>query len=676
MWPAFTDIGNTVMGNLQPGDATSGGVRLGWLLTMYGPFTGHSRYLAAPEGMPFWPFTYYTSLAWILPQWVLAHMTGGVASWNLITALGFVLDGLAMFGLVRWLTGGVWLALMGGILYAFSPFHVEESYAHVGYVWTWIFPLMVWACLWLARRPRAGPAIVVGALVGVGGYIDPYFLLFCPMLAGVMAVASFAGARVLAVTRVSLIRAYAIAAAVAFMAVLPLMYLYVTAPASSRWLVSSHSTLQVSFFQRAKLWEYVVPWVNSPLWGHWTSGWIKNRLGTVPPVETSLYLGIGVMVLAAGLWVCWARSAAVRDSDDLSSGMSASLALPLGFLAPVLLFGAGILMLCSFGNIGPFAGFPAIIWKIIPLWRALVRLDALVDCLVVVSACLGLLVLTRSRYRWAAIILAAFAFVDGTAIVPWESWSYAANTPPAYAWLAAHQDGGIVAEYPMLPPDLPSYIAYTTFQTIHHHPLFNGALPGSSHSEIERGVADLDDPQTIPTLRRFGVKYLVLDRPFYDNPPGTVRWGELHLIGLRLITRGQGLRLYRILPGPMAPATLAVRWGFGVEHPFLPRVERWMGGSIASLGIDRYVGAMPVRVSFIARSYKKPRPRELSVYQAGALKWSGIATVSGTRVSFTTAGAAPLILKCSPGSVHVHGFLDRRSVDVTDLDVTTVRNAN
>jgi hypothetical protein len=670
MWPALTQS-NTVMGSVQPGDATAGGVRLGWLLTMFTPFSGHSEYLGAPQGASFWPFTYYTAVGWIVPQWVFAHLAGATGSWNLDIALGFVLDGLATYGLVKWLTGKMWPGLVAGVLYAFSPFHVEESYAHIGYVWTWIFPLILWSFLWLVRKPSVLRGVLVGALVGVGGYLDPYFLLFGPMLATVLAFAALVGAPLLKVSRRAVATSVAAAGGASLVAVLPLAVLYETAPSSARWLVSNRTTLRTSRFIRAQLWEYVVPWGNSSLWGRWTSGWIAAHLGNVPPLETSLYVGAGVVVLCVGWWIWWLGVG--RLSEVGRTAYQSHITVPVAFLAPTLLFATIVMLVCSLGNLGALPGFPALVWRVLPLWRAMSRLDAVVDCLVVVASALALSQLWRGRFKWIVPVVTLLTLVDATAILPWQSWSYASHTPPAYTWLANHPDGGIVAEFPMLPPDLPAYIDYSTYQVVAQHPLFNGALPGSQHANVERGIADLHDAQTLPTLRRFGVRYVVVDRPLYDNPPGFWHWSELQLPGLKLLTSGNGVRLYRVLPGPVASAVLTVRNGFGIEHPFEAAVERWMSGGSASLGIDLF-GSLEVHVQFQARSYKVPTPtRQLRVYQAHKLVWSGVATEDGTIVSFNTQSAAPIIIRCSPGSVHVPGFLDRRSVDIIRLSVTAAQ---
>lgn len=674
MWPALSDLSNTVMGAVQPGDATSGGVRLAWQLLVLPPFSGHSSYLGAPQGTPFWQFTFDTAVVWIVPQWFLAHLVGPVASWNLALALGFFLDGLCMFGLIRWLTRTTWIAIVAGALYAFSPFHVEEAYAHIGYVWTWIFPLIIWAGLLLFKRPTVSRGAIFGLSAGVAGYIDPYYLLFAPLLASLLWACALIGARVLGVPRMALVKAGGAAALSALLMVTPLGLAYGLAPAAARGFVQSRSSLRPILFQRARLWEYVVPWRDSPIWNRVTGGWVRDQLGQVQPTETSLYLG-GFVILAALGYVIWALLGGAASSEAEGLTPERAIALPNSFLAPTLVVVTAVLVVFSFAYVGPVPSLPTLLWRIVPFWRVFTRLDVVIDSLVLMAASLALVALSRSRRSWWAPALAALAVVDGTAIFPWSSWSYAANTPAAYIWLARHQDGGIVAVYPMLPPVLPAYQSYVTFQEVHHHPLFDGALPGSSHSRLEHGLADINDPQTVPTLRRLGVRYVVLDRTLYDNVyrPGSIDWSRVRLGGLALILRRDGVRLYRVRPGPRSAGALTVIDGFGVEHPFLPRVERWMAGSTARLGLRRFRSG-PLRVSFRARSYKKPMPRRyLWVRQSGRVVWRGWVTEAGTSVTFVTRGSAPLSLTSRPGSVHVAGFLDTRSIDVIRLSVTPVR---
>jgi hypothetical protein len=762
MWPALSNLTTTIMGSVQPGDATAGGVYLGWESLVLPPFASHTPYVAAPDGAPFWQATFVTLIVWYIPQWLLAHVVGAVGSWNLVMALAFVADGLAMFGLVGWLVRKDWIALVAGILYAFSPFHVEESYAHIGYVESWIFPLVIWAGLALFRRPNLRRGLVLGALVGSAGYLDPYYILFVPLVAVLMSAGGFLLAGSIPASRRRLLAAYAAGSAAAVAVAAPLAFIYVLSSGSLHSMLATRQAFSTTFFLRAQPWEYVVPWQASPIWGRLVGGWVSRQLGTIQPTETSLYLGSVVLVLAAGsLLAAWraGRSSELRvQSSELrvqssevqgsrfkvqaeevqssefrvqgevvqrsafnvqrkpnvgasfmapeGAGPSAGhehrtanaehrvaraettsplprpagedaterdptsgLALPVRFVTAVTIAVTITLVLCSFANIGPVPSLPVILWHFEPYWRTFTRLQVAIDCFVILAASISLALLSRWRRGFLAVAVAVIAIVDGTAILPWSSWSFAQHTPTAYRWLASHNDGGIVANYPMLPSWLPASADYLTLQTVHHHPLFNGAAPGTLHGQLEHGVADISDPQTIPTLRRFHVRYVVLDKNYYD----AIEWGKVHLHGLRLLVSQGGVLLYRIRPGPTEPAALTVRWGFNLEHPFLPHVERWIGGSAASLGIDDFRPGAPLRISFSA--YAWTASRFLRIYQNNRLMWRGSTGIHTKQVVFTTRSNAPLVLKCRPGSFHVPGFGDRRAIKITNLRVIIGRRA-
>jgi hypothetical protein len=658
MWPALSNLSDTVMGSIQPADATAGGVWGGWQLLTRPPFSTSTPYLGAPQGGQFWDASYVTKLGWILPQWLLVHFVGPIGSWNLDLALGFIADGMAMFLLVRWVVGKEWIAFVAGVLYAFSPFHVEESYAHIGYVFTWIFPLIVWAGLAVIQRPTARRGMLLGAATGLAAYTDPYYLLFAPLLAVFLGTAGLLWAPAANVRRVELFKGLAAAAITAWVVVVPLAFTFLVGSGSVHELLTTRSLLNPNLFQRARLWEYFVPWSSSPVWGWLTTGWVKARLSTLQPTETSLYLGSGVLLLSIGFWIAgpWIRE---HTGDEFQ--------LSPRFLALLSAAVAAGLMLCSFARIGPISGLPELVWHFEPLWRAFTRMQLVLDVLVILAACMGLALIAGSRVSWLAPVLGLLAIVDGTAIFPWSSWSYAAHTPAAIIWLAKHPDGGIVAAYPMQANGYPSLAAELTFQEVHRHRLFNGAAQNTRRGQLERGVADIDDPQTVPALRREGVRYVVIDRTYYI----AMKLWEVHLHGLHLLRAGQDVFLYRIEAGPVPPAAITVLQGFNLERPFFPHVERYMLGSVASLGIERFRGNASLRIQFHARSYRIRR--RLKVFQAGTLRWQGMVGVGIKTVTFTTASDAPLQLVCAPGAVHVRGFGNRRSVLITNFDVGSAR---
>ena len=670
MWPAFKDLSGTIMGSLQPSDATAGGTWTAYQIQVLPPFASHTPYMVAPQGAPFWDGTWITKLGWLLPQWFFVEVVGAVGSWNLALALGFILDGMAMFGLTRWLTGRAWVGFVAGLLYAFSPFHVEESYAHIGYVYSFIFPLILWAGLALLQRPTATRALVFGVAVGVAGYFDGYYLLFAPLMALLITVAGLVWARRLDIQRVDLLRRALVSAVTAFILTLPVVAMYIFDATTVGVLLNTRSMGFVTLFS-ARILEYLVPGSDSILWGWLTTPFLHAQLHNIKPIETTLYLSIVVIVLALmTISPAMLRFSQKASETNIASrrnpGGPVALRLPLRFLGPAIVTTAVVLLLCSFAWFGPVPGFPIFIFHLKPYWRAFSRLDVAVDCCVVTAAALTLAILSASRLRWLAPLLAILAVVDGTPILPWASWSFASNTPAPYQWLATHPDGGIVVNYP-LPQD--GYTALgigQTFQPFNHHPLFDGSEQYTPHGELEYGLADITDPQTVPTLRRLGVRYIELDRNLYRG----VEWRKTRIRGVQLLVSKDRQQLYRIEPGPITPAALTDVAGVPVVKSYLPKVIRYMTGAYAVLGIDAFKRSIPLRISLDARSWL--RPRTLTVQQNGAILWRGMVGTKTIHISFTARTDSPLHLHCRPGGVrYKRGY--HRSVDLTSFQVRAGR---
>jgi hypothetical protein len=655
MWPAFSDISNTVMGSMQPSDATAGGVWLAWQFSLLSPFAAHTPYFGSPEGSALWLPTFVTSLGWILPMWGLTHITNPVATWNILVALGFVADGMAMYGLVRWVTGRGWIAFLAGVLYAFSPFHIEQSYVHVAYLYSWIFPLLIWAGLALLRRPSLRHATIFGLAIGGAGYIDGYYIVFAPLVAAVIVACGIAGAGLLNVPRRALLRSAALASGVAVALIVPIALVYVGGSQAMRALLVEDQGVRTLVISSARLSRYLVPWNGSPSWARLLSG----AMGINPHFDWgdgSTYLGLVVAALAVSLGVSGVRgTVAASTSKDRVPARWLALAIPIAAL---------VVLLCSFAAIGPVPGFPMLVWALKPFLRAWARLYIAVDCLAILAAAIFLASIRAQRRRWLVPALALLTVVDGTAVFPWSSWSYAAHSPPSLTWLQAHQDGQAMVAYEMA-PFLGQSAYYLTFQALNHHPLFNGEVLNPAHKELARGLEALNDPQTIPTLRREGVRYVVLGHRYRR-----VNWARANLRDVRVIlVVPWGGRLLRIQPGPKAAAALTIVSGFS-DRQYAIRVGHWMIHSWALLGLRVFQRGVPLRVSFDVRSYQWPsRGRMLRVLQDGALRWQGRVGRTSRTVTFVTRSAGLLKLESTPGPAFISSIGSARAIEVTKLNV-------
>ncbi len=125
----------------------------------------------------------YTVLADVVAIPLLA-LIGIVATFNLLYLLVLVVNGYLMFLLARELKAGDRAAWLAGALFAFAPCLVARSSAHFSLVMA--APMV--AFLIVLRRMQRNPAGMYGAIGGVlvacAAFCDPYYGVYCLLLAG------------------------------------------------------------------------------------------------------------------------------------------------------------------------------------------------------------------------------------------------------------------------------------------------------------------------------------------------------------------------------------------------------------------------------------------------------------------------------------------------------------
>jgi hypothetical protein len=666
MWPALSDLSNTIMSIGAPSTPTTTGTWPALVFPVLPAFATHIPLMPGSNGFPGWEAAWTADLGWMLPERLLAVLAGAPGAWTLALAFGFVADGLAMFGLVRWLTRRDWIAFVAGLLYAFSPFHVAASYMHAGYVYSFIFPLILWAGLALLQRPTLRRALVFGLSLGLAGYFDGYYLLFAPLFTISIVVAGLLWAKRLGLTMSALAKQFAAAAGVALAVAAPLLIVYLADSSQVGREIGQH-TLRSLTSSGTSMSMYFVPWPNSLAWGWLTHSWFLDSSRVGPPIGGWLYLGGVVLLLALAPLVVsltlrglpWVSETSLTWQRYPADALH-SLRLPLRFLAPALIFISGILILCSFAWFGPIPGLPALIYNLRPYWLAYGGLGVAIDAVVILAAAISLAILATSRRTWLAPVLAMLAILDGTAIFPWSSWS-ARDLPAAYSWLALHPTSGPVAVYP-LPSRLVALKVPWAFRSVVRHSLFFAHQPNLAQDQLLYGLADITDPQTIPTLRAVGVSYVVIDKALYHG----IAPGKTHLKGLRRIVSTRGETLYKVEPGPVPPAALTQVLGIHSIRSYLANIERYMWGTSAELGLWLIHPGIPLRISFDATSWL--RPRQVEVRQGSVIRWQGTVGTKTIKIIFNTTSDAPLHIHSAPGVI-VYPNYYHRTLDLTSFDV-------
>jgi hypothetical protein len=113
----------------------------------------------------------------------LQPVFGTVATFNLIYLVNVALAGLGMYVLARRLTGRVAESWLAGFLFMCSPFLAARGAVHYSLVAAAPLPFFVCAFEDWWTRLRVWDAVVVGAVVAWAAGCDPYYAVYCVMLA-------------------------------------------------------------------------------------------------------------------------------------------------------------------------------------------------------------------------------------------------------------------------------------------------------------------------------------------------------------------------------------------------------------------------------------------------------------------------------------------------------------
>lgn len=658
----FTHCSSVIHGG--PGDATGGYIWINWNLDRqgWGPFTAITHLAGWPAGAPLFQPQFVTLSALLVPFFALTKVVGAVCAWNLELFAGLLASAVAMYAFVRWLTGRWSVAFLAGYAFAFNPFHLVKMEGHLTYVHTWGFPLALWAMLALWRDPRRWRAVVVGAVVGLAGYIDGYYVLMMPVFAAsVLAVWVLLGAP----SRPELVRRAGLAAVAALSALVLLAPVGVTLALGQDSVNAAVERTRADVARySARPWDYVLPSRWHPVFRGLVGAWQDRHLHGSNYSEQSLYLGATVLVAATG-FVIVALGRRRRAPPGWRVGIPARhLALALGVAAVVAVVFSGPPTIPLLGRRVPTPS--GIVFDVAPYWRSVARFFVVVSTAVVTLGALGLSWLTAGRRRqWAvvAVGLPLLAF-DLWGAPPGRTWSFE-QTPAVYRWLARQPATTVIAEYPLV-EDLarPDHQLYQTFQLVHGLAMLNGAPRSSRQGELAAGLIGPADPQTVPVLRRLGVGLVVVHEQAFPVARGEPPAGLVE-VGRWTDPRFGETRVYRVSEGAAATAALGVGEGFYAPEADGWSSRRWMADA-GTLVVRRFVPGGPVCAGFSASSIGGPR--RLTVTQGHRVLWSG-PVAAETDVAFEVPGPGPVRLVASPGVARVSdlvaGSTDTRLVTVS-----------
>lgn len=114
----------------------------------------------------------------------LISWLGVITSFNVVFLLTSLLNAVAAYGLARRAMGaGRWEAWLAGVVFAWSPVFIARSTGHFSLVAAAPLPAFIW-CLFNAEKSRSWrDAALVGVCMAWAAFCDPYFGVYCLIIA-------------------------------------------------------------------------------------------------------------------------------------------------------------------------------------------------------------------------------------------------------------------------------------------------------------------------------------------------------------------------------------------------------------------------------------------------------------------------------------------------------------
>jgi hypothetical protein len=461
----------------------------------------------------------------------LGGIADGLFAYNIQIFLSFVLTGVTMYALGRYLTGSRLAAALGAVILVASPFHMAMAMQYPAMASMQWCPLLILAVIVALRRRTLMSAAAAGAafaLLWMTSYYYGWFaiwvLLAVLIAAGIRGIVSGARHRALLTTVGEGVRFCVTRGGVALLTFMCLVAFPLHTLASH---VSSNEqqysrTFDDVYFSSPKIWQYLLPPHDNPLLGRFTRDAINRNLGLAPNYEQALYLGIVPVLLALVAIVLWRRP-----------GARARYARPLLLVAAIV---AALMSLGPFLPLNPLSvdawrapgahghikNLTAYLYELSPSFRFYGRAVVFVLISLAALAAVGLALLLPRLRRWgAAVPLIATVVLGGLVLVDF------ANRPPS-RWVAlptapwmkavSHLPRGTsIVDYPVAVGYTPRSLYYMYTQPKHGHATLNPGMTLRAQA-LTNAVTDPDAYLAGQRLYDAGIDYAVIHT---ELPPAT-----------------------------------------------------------------------------------------------------------------------------------------------------------
>ncbi|HST05296.1 MAG TPA: hypothetical protein VLQ48_11235 [Chloroflexia bacterium] len=557
-WPIAANLATEVPGG---GDAWQHIWNLWWvkhaLLTLHtNPY--HTDLLYYPDGVNLYFHTLVLTAGLTAIPLQLAGLSL-ITSYNLILLSTYVLAGLGAFLLCRYLTRNSWASFVGGLVFAFAPYHSAHLFGHMNLASLQWIPFYVLLLLKAIGWPSAleqrdtervaargvlynairnpWSAVGAGALLAVNAYTEWTYAIFLVLFTGVI----LAWRVLLPSERRAVSAGIGWPVVGARLVLIVVTFMVLTAPIFFPTLAEARQGYaqqppDETLFYSADLVNGFLPSELHPIWG----GAAADTVSQIPPYlplkntsERDLFLGYTVLVVAA--WGLWRLR---RDRRVVFWAFVAALMWLLS-LGPVL----QVLGKTVFTSFLVKIPLPYLLLYKLPLFsimRTPARFTVLVMLALAVLVAYALRAIANERQtadnrRRAAMdgtpltssVVRRLSFIVIPVLILFEFLAVYPMVPPGwnvpiYQKIAAQPGNFALLELPIRP-----FGDYMAYQTIHGKPIIGGYLsrqppyPLLDQNNAIHYLLDAtapDDPIAASieggvgerSLRDLGVKYVII----------------------------------------------------------------------------------------------------------------------------------------------------------------------
>ena len=488
----------------------------------------------------------FSGLVWSLAG--LSALFGEVAAYNLMMLVSLILASCLAYFLFRQFLESHLIAVLGGLLFAYSPYGLDSVTYHVDVAQFWVIPAFLLALIAARRRQNLASSVGLGLAFALAIYFNPYYGYAVVIVAVTFAVvdslylvrhegwrAVVAGRRLSTYVGAALVGA--VAASPELIAILGGT---LTQPDNPLQLFNKLQQPVFWFYTgSSRPWDFLLPSTQHPLFGE-ASNSVHRWLEQLPRVDFTspaldrrvelnrnwyltstvtgrhaLYLGFGVIAATVLALAALKRKelAILRRQEDSQFWLRCFLFIVLVVLLfmqpPYLPLGAVLRPIWDpLGNVLIPTPTLFTLTFLSPL-RGVVRIFPAALLGILLFAALGLEHFVRGRSRFfQTAVLSAFILLTGIEYLALPGVSPLPLLEHAH-WLSMQPSGSVVAYYPT--DDLP------LAQPIHEQPVVSiinrASTPIDSLAYVETLALHPLDGQTAAKLAALGTQYVVVQPP-------------------------------------------------------------------------------------------------------------------------------------------------------------------